>query len=926
MGDDKHLEQTRTLPSQGPNTEPSRSEPPSRSLTRGSTIGRYVVLEPLGEGGMGVVYTAYDPELDRKVAIKLLRPGREYRRDEDGQRLLREAQAMARLTHPNVITVHDVGQHWDMVFIAMEFVRGQTWSAWQKAETRSLEEILEVARGAARGLRAAHDAGLVHRDFKPDNVMLGDDGRVRVMDFGLAHMEDELEEIDITQPSEIDGAESTGARSVRLTEAGTVIGTPAYMAPEQFLGQPTDARTDQFGFCVSVFEAVYGQRPFAGKSALTIGAEVMAGNVEVPPSDDVPTWIRDLLLRGLAVSPADRWPSMADVERALAHDEAPTRRRGWLLGLALIPVAAWAATASPDAEEQPSVCTGAHEELSSVWSPERAAEIRRAFAVSEFPFAQDAGTHVVARLDAYAAEWEAGHTEACEATRVRGEQSAELLDARMRCLDNRRRSLGSLVETLVDADDDVVAKGSDVAAQLPSVARCAEVDYVTATVEPPDDHQLADAVSVLQNRLMGIEALESAGKYAKGWAMVEAVEQDAASLDYPPLHAQVALRKGMLGLRTRHYDEAEAAFRTAFFDARRVGDDETRTRAAVFLVRTLGLFKHDHEGGLEWAQHAQAEVDRFGDPRLRGDLLNHVGVIRHDQGDFEQAIALHSEALELRRTTLGDDHPDCGRSLMELGLSFHESGKWEEGIRNIEASVVVMRDAFGEAHPLVAKVYGNFAATSANSGRWSDATEYFERSADVWTRARGPQSIDAAAAFVNSAMTAHRGENHAREVTMFERGIAAYQRIDGAEAAAEAALARVNLAISRMDDGDVEQGVRELAALAMDLEDRDADERPYTYTWLGIGYGRLGRHDDATKPLLRAMELHTAEGTQGPELGRTLFALGRNFEARGKRDDARDHVQRALETLPPPPPEGHDGWGGKRAQWSKWLEAHPPAS
>ena len=172
-------------------------------------------------------------------------------------------------------------------------------------------------------------------------------------------------------------------------------------------------------------------------------------------------------------------------------------------------------------------------------------------------------------------------------------------------------------------------------------------------------------------------------------------------------------------------------------------------------------------------------------------------------------------------------------------------------------------------------------------------------------------------------MTAHRGEDHDREVEMFERAITAYERIGTDEASADAAFARVNLAISRMEDGEVETAVRELSKIVVDLEAREDDKRPYAYTWLASGHERLGRHGDAKKALERAMELHESAGTQGPELGRTLFALGRNLEARGKRDEAREHVQRALDSLPPPPPEGQDGWGSRRSKWAGWLEAHP---
>ncbi len=305
-------------------------------LQPGATIGRYVVLELVGEGGMGVVYAAYDPELDRKVAIKLLGSGRGSAAA--GRRLLREAQAMARLTHPNVITVHDVGEHAGMVFVAMEFVHGQTWTQWQQACPRSLSETLQIALGAVRGLRAAHEVGLVHRDFKPDNVMIGDDGRVRVMDFGLARLVGDDSD---ARPSGVPAdapVSSSGGAGVRLTHAGAVLGTPGYMAPEQFMGHEADARTDQFGFCVTLWEAVYGERPFRGETALAIGAAVMAGTVQAPPSDrDVPPWLQEVLRRGLSVDPQARWSSLAELQLQLARHEGTRRRWGWAAGgLALL--------------------------------------------------------------------------------------------------------------------------------------------------------------------------------------------------------------------------------------------------------------------------------------------------------------------------------------------------------------------------------------------------------------------------------------------------------------------------------------------------------------------------------------------------------------------------------------------------------------
>jgi eukaryotic-like serine/threonine-protein kinase len=269
-------------------------------LERGDVLGRYFILDRLGSGGMGIVYAAYDPELDRKVAIKLLRPGRAGA--EAGARLLREAQAMARLSHPNVLAVHDVGTFGDQVFVAMELVDGADLRQWLAASPRSEREVLDVFLKAGRGLAAAHAAGLVHLDFKPANVLVGRDGRVRVADFGLAQAEG--------------GEESGGA------------GTRGYMAPEQLTSQPVDARTDQFSFCVSLYEALYGARPFAPDSF-----EVE----DSPPGSRVPIRLRRLLLRGLAPDPAGRFASMDDLLAALENDPRPVRRR-WAMTLALTAV------------------------------------------------------------------------------------------------------------------------------------------------------------------------------------------------------------------------------------------------------------------------------------------------------------------------------------------------------------------------------------------------------------------------------------------------------------------------------------------------------------------------------------------------------------------------------------------------------------
>jgi hypothetical protein len=283
-------------------------------------LGRYKLLRMLGQGSMGVVYTAFDAMLDRVIALKLVRSDRSS--PDNVSRFIREGRALARLSHPNVVQVHDVSASGGHVYLAMEHIRGRTLRE-ALAEDRDPAHVRELFLQAGRGLEAIHRAGLVHRDFKPDNVMVGDDGRVRVMDLGLARIADEPPPDDEAAATRPDG------QALELTAAGAVLGTPAYMAPEQHRGATADARSDVFSFCTALYEALYGERPFAGDSYEGLRDAALAGAVRPPARAQVPAWLRDVALRGLHVDPAARWPGMGPLLAALADDPAEARRRRW---------------------------------------------------------------------------------------------------------------------------------------------------------------------------------------------------------------------------------------------------------------------------------------------------------------------------------------------------------------------------------------------------------------------------------------------------------------------------------------------------------------------------------------------------------------------------------------------------------------------
>ena len=319
-------------------------QPEEEELAQGDFVGRYSVLSCLGRGGMGVVYKAYDPKLDRNVALKLLR--RSTSSVTADFRLLREAKTLAQLKHPNVVTVYDADLSNHGVFIAMELLSGKSVNEWLEARRRSVREILDVFLAAGRGLLAAHEAGIVHRDFKPGNVMVEDDGSVRVLDFGLAHLMDEgpagMLRVTGSEPVATSGRKADEppaelrriSREVYATEAGLVIGTPAYMAPEQIVGDRGDHRSEQFSFAMSLYVAIYDRTPLAGETYeerrenIVRGLRVSERDLERSSSGEVvPARVRRAILRGLSAEPGDRFASMTEL---LAELEEPPRRGRWV--------------------------------------------------------------------------------------------------------------------------------------------------------------------------------------------------------------------------------------------------------------------------------------------------------------------------------------------------------------------------------------------------------------------------------------------------------------------------------------------------------------------------------------------------------------------------------------------------------------------
>jgi tetratricopeptide (TPR) repeat protein len=596
----------------------------------------YRIERRLGAGGMGVVYLARDLRLQRLVAIKL-------HVGDGGARSQREAMIMARLIHPNVVTVHAVGTWQDQVYIAMEYLDGGTLRGWLAARRRSWREVLAIFLETAAGLAAAHDAGLIHRDFKPDNVLIGSDGRVRLGDFGVARRAPE-ESITTSAPAHV--ATAIGEPGLTtLTTEGARVGTPGYMAPEAERGEAVDARADQFSFCVALRAALDGRR--------------------------APGWLQRIIARGLAEDPRARWPSMAALIAAIRG--ARRRRRVALAGAAITVGAAAALlltyrlSAAPPQDRR---CSGGDAQLRAAWSPARAAAIH------------DRDT--VAALDSYGHAWLAMHREACVATTVRGEQSQAILDYRMACLERARLQLGATVDGIAAGVDRVHA--AHAIAVLPLIADCGSITAIPAGPIPPADPAQRQELAELQAAAAKAYAQESLGDLGAAAATLDAILPRARRLGWAPLIAELAFRAG--AVHQQHGDDGDALLAEAAAAAITVGDDVTATWAWTHLAQ-LALISSDPAGADRWLTLARGGQRRIGstDARLELELTRTEAERLRATGHIEEAITTLQRVVEGARAP-GVSADVLPQALLSLGSAQASGGQLVEAEATLGDAVV----------------------------------------------------------------------------------------------------------------------------------------------------------------------------------------------------------------------------------------------
>jgi len=646
----------------------------------GDKIGRYVVLERLGAGTMGVVVAAYDPALDRRVAIKLIEePG--LPAEADVRRRLREAQTLAKLSHPNVVAVHDVGEITRdgastlCVFIAMEFVAGSTLRRWLQTP-RTMEEIVAVFVQAGRGLAAAHAAGIIHRDFKPDNVMIGDEGRVRVMDFGLARAQ--------TNPSH-----ASDPRTSRHRFA-TVPGTPAYMAPEQHLEQTVGPAADQFAFCVALHEALVGSRPFAGVSPAEIAYSVTRETPAAPPRS-LPEHVRVVLIRGLAREPAKRFESMDALLHVLAGDTRRARVRWVVGGLTILGLLAFAAV--PDRDR---TCERLGATIDEVWSPaQRSAVVERISG----QLTRDIATRAAADLDRFASAWRVQRTAAC--TDGQSETNdVELAERRVACLEGARQEFTAIVEAL-EHDESGHLRPFEVLDLLPKLGRCADGRWLRLSAPLPSDPDLRAAVTQVRGILAGEFALEVSGRYDEADRQLTRAEVEAQGLDHEALSAELTFARGRLLVAQGQWEEAVDTLADSVWTALRARHTAIAIRAAMRLVVVESDHLRDAEAAQLWLQLAEsllvaAEVP---DDPMWGELWQARGILHFRSNRPDEAIAACERALETSRRV--PDPRNTAAALQTIALTHRGQERYERSNEVIAEAIDILRTTYGDGHPMI---------------------------------------------------------------------------------------------------------------------------------------------------------------------------------------------------------------------------------
>ncbi len=857
---------------------------------------RYVIDSLLGRGGMGSVYLARDLQLGREVALKLHRVG------SGDDRLQREAIAMAKLAHPNVVTVFEVTSIDDQLCVAMEYVRGDTLRGWLAKAKRDWRDIVAMLIDAGTGLVAAHAAGLVHRDFKPENVLVGDDGRPRVSDFGLARVGAHATP---QPPPRATTKQTAVAQSLDtpLTVTGSLLGTPAYMAPEQLAGDAVDVRSDQFSFCVVAWESLYGRRPFAGTTLTAIQLAIEAHELTPPGRTDVPDRVRRVIERGLAAEPAERFADLDTLLAALRTAARPRTRRRFAfaaVAIALLAGGGLAAASAISTRRHAAECQAAGDDVRESFGGLRRAAAAQAFAASGAPYAASAFDHATQALDLYRELLAVRTTASCQEA---GDDRVAVL--RRSCLADRSNELASLVEVFEHADVQTVEGAGDAAWAMFDPAPCDDPGTLLATA--PRSAHSAD--------LGKVRALFDAGRYREAIAVAEPLAEQARGQGDSDGELAVLDTLGQLQAEVEAPAKAAATFDRALALAEAHGRDLDAALVLGGLANIVGVVHHDHATAHRDLALAFAKLDRLGghNSLLRASLLGTNAQLLMDEnraGEAETAIVGAVAALE---QVFGPDHPRVAAALGTQSQIERAEGKLDKALATSQQTLAIFERTLGEGHPNVAGSQLNLASALIVLRRYDEARPLLQRADAVLLRVYGPDSAPRAAIYGNLGEVEQAQQHFDAALADYRRAAEVLEHIGdlGGQAGAQRDIARVlaqsgHLAAAIAED---ERALAMIERLGSGAESRLA----------GVLSELADLHLDAHEPVIalplaqRAVTIASARPADAdPDaLADAHFALGVALW-----DSGRDH-DRALALVA----QARDGYvdAGRRSDATTWL-------
>ncbi|MCH9684414.1 MAG: serine/threonine-protein kinase [Deltaproteobacteria bacterium] len=958
MSDDLHDSSTASQSWSGDSTVPGGERDESFAPESGTVVDRYTVLSTLGRGASGVVVAAFDPKLDRKVALKFLY--REVAGDADHARLKREAQALARLTHPNVIRVHDVGTYQGRVFMATELVEGSDLATWRETSKPSWREVVRVMLAAGEGLAAAHSAGLVHRDFKPRNVLVGHDGRPRVTDFGQARGYEEAHPSDrertLSETNQLQGSDlDHPVLDTTLTRSGALVGTPAYMSPEALQGAPPDPRADQFGFCVSLYEMLWGRRPFLGNTMASLAIAIENGQIEAPPAlPRVPRGLRAALWKGLSVDSELRHPSMRALLRAMRRAIYWPRRVAWVVLPATVATAT-AVVAWPSIPLTEDYCAQHERRLERAWGPAQQDQIEDAFVATGLGYAPQTWTRVRAHVDGVAQTWLTAQHETCEAL-----AAGEAVDDRMLCLHRRYQELHSLVGVLSQADDKVVQHAVEAARALELDAACDEERRSTMPADPEARRQRERIDAVISQARVALNA----GRRSEALDAARAAVALAEGTGQRWSEAEAKLALALALDDDGDPKPVEAALDAAYTAALAAKHDVVVAEAAMGVAGSVARRGEFTEAD-RWLDLAQVAVERSNDGtnQLESTLENTRGRVAHHHGDFAGGLTHFRASLALDEDHGRGDDPTHGGVLLNIGLSLANLGRYDESLEALEDALAREQYNYGEGHPRVVRVLNTMCHVRGYAGQIEAALQACNQGI-TYVRANGgersPQLVhlhtnlgvvlfragrlaETETAYTQAlrlgeeiygnadplvgnllnnlgVLYVEMGE-HGKAQEIYGRAMVLFEGVFGSEHPTTGIL-RTNLAMAFANDGKLDEAehlVLESIAVLERTLGKDHVDMALSLAELARIHERRGQLPEAVPLFERAIELREAAGGEPLELADSKYGLGLVVWELGERARARALLTQAR-TL-------YDQSGG---EWSKrveeldqWLSEHP---